>query len=128
MPDSLRYKILIQGKGRSPSEGATVEVRYTGRLINGLNFVSSADDGKPVPGSKPITFSHIVGKEGLIKALNEALKDMKQGEKRLLIVPPELAYGNKAAFYGKEIAGKKRFVISPGETLVLEVTLVKIKS
>jgi FKBP-type peptidyl-prolyl cis-trans isomerase len=51
---------------------------------------------------------------------------MQPGEKRLLVVPPDLAYGNNNAYYGKEIPGQKRFVISPGETLILEVTLIKI--
>jgi hypothetical protein len=41
-------------------------------------------------------------------------------------VPPDLAYGINNAYYGKEITGQKRFVISPGETLILEVTLIKI--
>jgi FKBP-type peptidyl-prolyl cis-trans isomerase len=50
---------------------------------------------------------------------------MKKGEKRLLIIPPELAYGIKSGFYGKELPGQKRFVISPGETLILDVTLIK---
>ncbi len=52
---------------------------------------------------------------------------MKSGEKRLLIVPPALAYGINKGFYGKEIPGQKRFVISPGETLILEVTLLSIR-
>jgi cyclophilin family peptidyl-prolyl cis-trans isomerase len=122
--DSLRYKILTEGEGSSPNEGSKVYVKYEGKLISGLTFVSSADDGKPIPSAEATVFTHDLGKEGLIKGLNEALKVMKTGEKRLLIIPPELAYGTRAAFYGKEISGK-RFVISPGETLVLEVTLVK---
>jgi FKBP-type peptidyl-prolyl cis-trans isomerase len=68
-----------------------------------------------------------MGKNELIKGLNEALQGMKAGEKRLLVVPPDLAYGINSGFYGKEIPGKKRFVISPGETLILEVTLIKFK-
>ena len=92
----------------------------------GLSFVSSKDNGKPVPGSKPQAFSHIIGKGGLLKGLQEALMDMKPGEKRLLVIPPVLAYGINSGYYGKEIQGQKRFVISPGETLILEVTLVKI--
>jgi carboxypeptidase Q len=125
LPDGLRYKILVQGKGNNPAEGALLSVRYSGRLIKGLSFVSSGDDGKPIPGLAPVTFSYSLGKDGLIKGLAEALKDMKAGEKRLLVVPPDLAYGVKNGYYGKEVAGQKRFVISPGETLILEVTLIK---
>jgi FKBP-type peptidyl-prolyl cis-trans isomerase len=116
---------LIKGKGKCPAGSSVLTIMYTGHLLSGLGFVSSTDDGKPVPGSKPVTFVHTMGKEGLLTGLNEALKDMKTGEKRLLIIPPVLAYGLKTAFYGKETPGQKRFVISPGETLILEVTLLK---
>jgi len=126
LPDGLRYKILLPGKGECPADGSVLNIQYSGKLISGLSFVSSADDGKPVLGSKPVDFLHTKGKEGLLKGLNEALNDMKAGEKRLLIVPPDLAYGINTAYYGKEIHGQKRFVISPGETLILEVTLSEI--
>jgi FKBP-type peptidyl-prolyl cis-trans isomerase len=88
--------------------------------------VSSADVGKPVQGAKPIEFTHTIGKDALVKGLQEAIMDMKSGEKRLLVIPPVLAYGTDTGYYGKEIWGQKRFVISPGETLILEVTLIKI--
>jgi cyclophilin family peptidyl-prolyl cis-trans isomerase len=126
LPDGLRYKILASGKGNSPVEGSVLNIMYSGKLINGLNFVSSADNGKPVPGSKPVTFSHTIGRDGLVKGLLEAIMDMKAGERRLLVIPPVLAYGINSGYYGKEIQGQKRFVISPGETLILEVTLIKI--
>jgi len=125
-PDGLRYKVLAKGKGKSPTEGSSVEASYSGRLISGLSFASSADTGKPVPGSDPVSFSHELGKPGLIKGLEEALINMTTGDKWLLLIPPDLAYGVKSGFYGKEIAGQKRFVISPGETLVIEVSLLKI--
>ena len=44
----------------------------------------------------------------------------------MLVIPPELGYGVNNAYYGKEVAGQKRFVISPGEILILEVTVNKI--
>jgi cyclophilin family peptidyl-prolyl cis-trans isomerase len=125
--DGLKYKVLVQGRGNKPSDGSVLRVKYSGKLITGLSFVSSAEDGKPIPGSKPVDFSHTMGKNELIKGLNEALQDMKAGEKRLLVVPPDLAYGINSGYYGKEIPGQKRFVISPGETLILEVTLIKFK-
>ena len=128
LTDGLKYKVLIQGKGDNPPDGNVLNIEYSGRLISGSGFVSSADEGKPVPGTKPVTFSHTLGKDGLVKGLDEALKDMKEGETRLLVIPADLAYGINSGFYGKEIPGQKRFVISPGETLILEVTLVKINS
>ncbi len=127
LSDGMRYKVLIEGRGDKPAEGSVLNIKYVGKVISGQDFVSSTDDGKPVSGSKPSDFSYILGKDGLVKGLLEALGDMKEGEKRLLIVPPDLAYGVNSGFYGKEIAGRKRLVISPDETLVLEVTLIKIK-
>jgi cyclophilin family peptidyl-prolyl cis-trans isomerase len=126
-PDGLRFKVLVTGKGNSPVEGSVMSIKYNGKLFSGLSFVSSADDGKPVAGSRSVEFSHILGKDGLLKGLNEALKEMNSGEKRLLVIPPDLAYGVNSGFYGKEIPGQKRFVISPDETLILEVTLIKVK-
>ena len=125
LPDGLRYKVLAQGKGTRPVDGSVVNLSYTGKLISGLNFAGTSDEGKPAPGSRAEDFSHTLGLDGLLKGLNEALKDMKAGEKILLVIPPELAYGINSGYYGKEIAGQKRFVISPGETLILEVTLNK---
>jgi cyclophilin family peptidyl-prolyl cis-trans isomerase len=127
LSDGLRYKVLVPGKGNKPKDGSVLSIKYSGKLITGLSFVSSSDQGKPIPGSKPVAFSHPMGKDELIKGLNEAIQDMKAGEKRLLVVPPDLAYGINSGYYGKEVPGQKRFVISPGETLILEVTLVKFK-
>ncbi len=72
-----------------------LKIKYSGKIKSGLSFASSADDGKPVPGSRPAGFSHTLGKDGLINGLNEALKNMKTGEKRLLIVPPDSGLWNK---------------------------------
>jgi cyclophilin family peptidyl-prolyl cis-trans isomerase len=127
LSDGLRYKVLVPGKGNKPKDGSVLSIKYNGKLITGLSFVSSSDQGKPIPGSKPIAFSHPMGKDELIKGLNEAIQDMKAGEKRLLVVPPDLAYGINSGYYGKEVPGQKRFVISPGETLILEVTLIRFK-
>jgi FKBP-type peptidyl-prolyl cis-trans isomerase len=54
------------------------------------------------------------------------LSDMKAGEKRLVIIPPEMAFGNNG-FYAKSVPGQKRFVISPGEILILDVTLISFQ-
>jgi cyclophilin family peptidyl-prolyl cis-trans isomerase len=125
-PSGLRYKILAQGKGKTPVEGSLLSLKYSGRLVNGLTFAASAENGNPVGEAKPFLFNHVLGKEGMIKGLEESLSQMKEGEKRLIVVPPELAYGKNSGYYGKEIPGRKRFVISPGETLILEVTLIKV--
>jgi FKBP-type peptidyl-prolyl cis-trans isomerase len=50
---------------------------------------------------------------------------MRVGEKRILVLPSQLAYGT-SGFYAKEVQGKKRFVISPNSTLVYEVEILEI--
>jgi FKBP-type peptidyl-prolyl cis-trans isomerase len=62
-------------------------VLYQGRLLNGTVFGGALDPAKP--------FRVRVGREELIAAWEETLKQMKRGEKRLIIVPFELAYGTK---------------------------------
>jgi peptidyl-prolyl cis-trans isomerase A (cyclophilin A) len=84
-PSGLQYKTLKQGSGPSPTDGATVTVHYTGWLLDGTKFDSSKDGGGPA------TFR--IGQ--VIEGWNEALKSMKKGETRLLVIPPELAYGER---------------------------------
>ncbi|VAW41507.1 Peptidyl-prolyl cis-trans isomerase [hydrothermal vent metagenome] len=103
----LRYVIKKQGTGNPPAKGTTVVVNYTGRLlVSGRKFDSSYDRGEP------ITFPVGIGR--VIKGWDEALLAMKKGEKRVLIIPPELAYGAHGA-------GN---VIPPNAWLVFEVELV----
>jgi FKBP-type peptidyl-prolyl cis-trans isomerase len=58
-----------------------------------VSIGSSADGGKPVMNVRPIAFSYELGKDGVIKGLLEAIKEMKTGENRLLVIPPDLGYG-----------------------------------
>jgi cyclophilin family peptidyl-prolyl cis-trans isomerase len=125
MPSGLRYKILVPGNGSKPGAGQNLQVKYSGRLVSGTSFGSSADAGKPALNTEPVVFTFIQGSGEFINGLAEALKDMKPGEKRLLVIPPDLAYGQNG-FYSRNIPGQKRFVISPGEILILEVILVSI--
>jgi cyclophilin family peptidyl-prolyl cis-trans isomerase len=126
LTDGTRYKILKSVKGKPAPEGSVLTVSYTGKLISGTRFVSTADEGKPDFGSQTASFTYIQGKGKLIKGLVDVLKEMKAGEKRVVVIPPSQAYGEKSGFYGKSVPGQKRFVISPGETLILEVTLESI--
>ena len=101
----LRYRILSPGSGaESPAYGAMVTVHYTGQRLNGLVFDSSVQRGQPA--------SFEIGR--VIQGWNEALTTMKRGEKRILIIPPELAYGERG-YPG---------VIPPNEFLIFEVELL----
>ncbi len=83
-PSGLQYVVLKEGDGKShPKYGQNVTVHYTGTLLDGRMFDSSVHRGEPA------TFA--VGQ--VIEGWNEALQTMSKGEKRTLIIPPELGYG-----------------------------------
>lgn len=107
-PTGLKYVVVEEGSGETPTSGATVTVHYTGKLLNGQKFDSSIDRGQPI--------SFPVGQGQVIKGWEEALLGMKKGEKRVLIIPPDLGYGP---------AG--RGPIPPNATMVFDVELVDFK-
>jgi peptidylprolyl isomerase len=103
----LRYVIKKEGAGESPKPGTTIAVHYTGRLLeNNRKFDSSHDRGEPL--------KFKVGVSQVIPGWDEALLDMKKGEERTIIIPPELGYGSRGA------GG----VIPPNAWLVFDVELV----
>lgn len=83
-PSGLRWVVLKEGDGKkSPAFGQSVKVHYTGSLLDGRVFDSSVRRGEPA------VFE--IGQ--VIEGWNEALATMTRGEKRTLIIPPELGYG-----------------------------------
>lgn len=102
----LQYMVLADGQGGKPSRGTTITAHYTGRLLNGTVFDSSVSRGQP--------FQFPVGAGRVIPGWDEALIDMKRGEKRVLVIPPALAYGAAGA------GG----VIPPNATLIFEVEMI----
>jgi FKBP-type peptidyl-prolyl cis-trans isomerase len=84
----LRYVILKEGTGDAkPQAGDKATVLYQGRLLDGTVFGGANDPAHPFPVR--------IGRDQLISAWEEALKQMKRGEKRLIIVPYELGYGTR---------------------------------
>lgn len=81
----LRYQDLEVGTGEEASVGDTVLVHYTGTLADGTQFDSSRDRGQP--------FQFILGSGGVIQGWEEGIQGMREGGKRLLVIPPDLAYG-----------------------------------
>lgn len=83
----IRYVIQHEGAGDSPKPGDNVSVNYVGRLINGKVFDQNNDKASP--------FTFRVAREQVIQGWDEILQKMKRGEQRLVIIPPELAYGTR---------------------------------
>ncbi|MDR1058043.1 MAG: peptidylprolyl isomerase [Treponema sp.] len=109
-PSGLRYIIQKPGTGPRPGTGKTASVRYKGMFLSGQVFDNSDLHGGPQ--------DFPVGMRRIIPGMDEALLDMAAGEKRLVIIPPELAYGAQGAGNG---------VIPPNSFLVFEMELVGIK-
>ena len=101
-------KILKKGDGIEASRHSKVTVHYTGWLKDGKKFDSSIDRAKP--------FEFTLGSGQVIPGWDRGVEGMKKGGKRILIIPPELAYGKRGA------GG----VIPPNATLKFEITLLSV--
>lgn len=102
----LQYKVLKKGDGKAPTKSDTVRVHYHGTLPDGTVFDSSKDRGEPI--EFPVT--------GVIKGWTEALLKMKVGDKWMLYIPSDLAYGPQ----------QRSQEIGPNQALVFEVELLGI--
>ena len=123
--DSGLHQLVVQaGSGPKPSPGSKLELIYSGQTLAGRAFGSAAD-GAPQAVGQAVPFVYEPGVTRLIPALRDTVEDLREGERRVLIIPPALAYGMRG-FYAPEKEGEPRFVISPGTTLVIEITLRRI--
>jgi cyclophilin family peptidyl-prolyl cis-trans isomerase/Xaa-Pro aminopeptidase len=124
-PKGVLFVVTRKGSGLPAKPGDVLRVRYTARQLDGRQMASSADEGRPVPGTAAETFDYVVGKARVTPALDEALLEMKPTERRTIIAQGTLAYG-RSGFYSREKPGEKRFVIAPGTTLVYEVEVLAL--
>lgn len=92
------------------AKGDVVYVHYTGTLQSGKKFDSSHDRGEPI--------DFVLGQGQVIKGWEQGITGMLLGEKRKLVIPPELGYGSQAVGGG---------LIPANSTLVFEVELVGIR-
>lgn len=102
----LQYQVLKEGEGEKAQATDKVTVEYTGTLIDGTEFDSTAQHGKPAQFQV----------DQVIKGWGEALQLMNAGTKLHLVIPSELAYGENGA------APR----IQPNSVLVFDVELISI--
>lgn len=109
VPAGLVVKDLTAGTGAAVKSGDTITVHYVGTLMDGTEFDSSRKRGQP--------FTFDVGKGQVIKGWDAGLVGMKVGGRRKLIIPSDLAYGDRGA------GG----TIPPKSTLLFDIELLSIK-
>lgn len=98
---------IVAGSGPAAKPGDTITVNYTGKLQDGTVFDSSV-------GKAPYTF--VLGAGTVIPGWDQGLVGAQAGTKRLLVIPPSLAYGSQD--YGP---------IPGNSTLVFEVDVVSVQ-
>jgi peptidylprolyl isomerase len=109
-PTELQSVDIVKGKGKAAKAGDTVSVQYVGvSWSTGAQFDASWDRG-----SEPFTFP--LGAGQVIPGWDQGVVGMKKGGRRLLVIPPDLAYGAQSPSPD----------IGPNETLIFVVDLQKI--
>lgn len=107
-PKTLVKKELIEGSGPEAKSGDEVSVQYVGVLYkNGEEFDASWNRGEP--------FSFTLGGGEVIQGWDKGVEGMKAGGRRMLVIPPELAYGSEGVG-----------PIPPESTLVFVIDLLSV--
>ncbi len=109
LPNGLQYEVLNAGPagGMMPKASDTVVVHYVGTLTDGTEFDNSVKRGEPA--TFPLN--------GVIRGWTEILQLMPKGSKWKVVIPSDLAYGDRGA------GG----VIAPNSTLIFDIELLDIK-
>ncbi|MFU8839769.1 MAG: FKBP-type peptidyl-prolyl cis-trans isomerase [Nitriliruptoraceae bacterium] len=108
-PTALVVEDVAVGDGPAAADGDRLAVDYVGvRWSDGGEFDASWERGQPI--------EFVLGAGRVIPGWEQGLEGMQVGGRRIITIPPELAYGDRGA----------GAAIGPGETLVFVVDLVAI--
>ena len=110
LADGIQITNIIEGDGTEIVKHSKIQVHYTGKLQDGTKFDSSLDRGEP--------FTFQIGLRQVIEGWEIGLMGMKVGGKRTLVIPPELAYGDRGA----------GDLIPPNATLTFDVEIVDVEA
>jgi len=103
LESGLRYKDVTVGKGKEIAEGTGVRLNFAGYVLeSGKAFDNSWEKGR--------LLGLTVGSKAAIPGMEEGLKGMKIGGRRVLVIPPALAYRDKRV-YGGMIPARSSLVI-----------------
>ena len=105
----LRYQIIQKGDGKQAEKGKTVSVHYKGQLPDGTVFDSSYKRNKPL--EFPVGVGHVIA------GWDEGIQLLQVGDKARMVIPSDLAYGERGA------GG----VIPPNAVLIFDVELMEVK-
>ena len=108
--NGIQINNIIEGEGVEIINHSKIQVHYTGKLQDGTKFDSSFDRGEP--------FSFQIGLRQVIEGWEIGLMGMKVGGKRTLVIPPELAYGERGA----------GDLIPPNATLIFDVEILDVEA
>ncbi len=109
--EGIYYISLQPGNGKKPKKGNSITIHYEGKFLNG-KFIESTKKR-----NQPLDF--IFGSEMIvIKGIEMAVEQMTEGEKALVIIPSDLAFGAGGAGDG---------IIPPYTSLIYELELLKVE-
>jgi peptidylprolyl isomerase len=108
-PTKLYSRDIVTGKGKAAKAGDSVSVQYVGvNFSNGEQFDASWDNmGQP--------FEFELGAQMVIAGWDQGVEGMREGGRRMLVIPPDLAYGPSGSG-----------PIGPNETLIFVVDMEKL--
>lgn len=106
----LKITDTLVGEGKETVKGALIICHYEGFLEDGTKFDSSLDRGQPL--------QFVVGVGRVIKGWDQGLMGMKEGGKRTLHIPANLAYGDRQV-------GP---IIKPNSNLIFNVELIEVRA